>query len=1490
MRGYDPPSAHSGKESTYYGAPTYPNYGYESRRRAQEYEADMAATSLVQDLQSMGYDPDGVYSMESDASDYEDRYEKQVSPYGDQARGYYPMTSQSPRASSNNWRSRDSVRNYDATRVYDDNSRQGMRMTMETGSSYGYESRDQASESEWTDYTTTDIGHRRQVTTESYRRMANSPHRTPYENRKNDNNTFPARNSYQKRMDRNLSVDDDSDSDISDAGFNEIIENSFQPNGSFDSSFQNKVSNHVQEPRQERKVLAPVRQETRAAAIGRGNIFDRFRRKTRDADRESGRGVIKAPSARKASNDSRAKRPKTQDPVEKNRLYADDGFYRKDWENEHPMYAQEKTGHHPRNKTLQSRAELASFSAEDEEQSEESQSEIDSVDSELEDSNSVYDEDPYEDPEPSPYLYETTTGGSRNTSSPMKKKKSKIRKLFSSKNKNVKSKRDEFGLVTRDELFKEFQSTRKNGGDIDYFVEGSLSSNDDSSTVQDPEDGDALVSEDNSDFSGTGSQKLIKEMISPRGNSIVRPETAAARPPLHPKVSLSRAARNASELCQKDHVQAASVAATVDPDCGLSRQSSKSSIAPIPLSAAGDSVGSKYSIGAAPTEEETLSATSSRTPTVGGCGVLPGKRKKFLGRFTRDNQRKESIPSDIEAPKRNPEIAAGPDLDSSKSVDIKDDEVVASLNDDREGGRDDLRGPAPRPKSILETLAERSLISQENDSSIHSSTSKASVPTSMVKPESQSVTTTESDLQTVDLVVVNPRQLGDKSKHNSSKRKRMGLFSRKARREEAITLIKAGEYDHLGYKEKKDSSSLDGTTSTGLSTVDLVAPKREETKSSGSVGQNSRSSMHSADSIQSSKAKETNHPPSHLPSALPLAVIKGQRSEGSTDNAMSEGNSSASGSKSSDGRSIRQLLEEQEKPNSTEPEIVPRTSSIGIQVGSDIDDDVGILQQDFIKDGSKLQNDETDSAEKDNILGFLGQYFSPKEETSKDSKLVRFSEDLEFVREIPGMSDDSLGSSVQQASSVAHDTTESHAPSPRNKKKGLMGWLKRNKRVKNEVSNIVEPDEDLAKVDKMLQNILIDPFEKSSKPTAADKSPLRSQRISSNSQIDDGSDQSLEYLPEEQMTITTDTQKNSQKSSLRESRYDSAPPIQNEIENFSTEQSGSAENQDENTAPKEDEGIELIARKTQNGKNAIMIARSTSKRNKDKPSMRPNTFTKIRNSPQDPRATSLVVKSSDAHKKGQGKETKHISRAQSTGHSSVRIQKIRSDSILHKSDSHSKPRRDDRSGRASKSTRKKQHPTTISSPTNTSAQVRDKKYGTEKAQMVPEATGGGDWYSWFFGTSQTAPQPQAKSSTNDIARSRSASVLDEISDDSLEGELLSQSSTRRSIGDKTVDAKTWKEIRKSTNTLAVQYDEQISRADDASDAHSISEDTINEVNHAIATFREHAKRLGVNELELMAAVREEELSRNKSSRRATKSPSPMVQPRATAGMFEFFFR
>jgi hypothetical protein len=102
----------------------------------------------------------------------------------------------------------------------------------------------------------------------------------------------------------------------------------------------------------------------------------------------------------------------------------------------------------------------------------------------------------------------------------------------------------------------------------------------------------------------------------------------------------------------------------------------------------------------------------------------------------------------------------------------------------------------------------------------------------------------------------------------------------------------------------------------------------------------------------------------------------------------------------------------------------------------------------------------------------------------------------------------------------------------------------------------------------------------------------------------------------------------------------------------------------------------------------------------------------------------------------------------------------------------------------------------------------------------------------------------------------------------------------------------WQDILNATETLANQYNETQNTEDDGS-TRSISEDTIKEVNDAVAKFREHAARLGIQERDLMEAVRDDDRSLP-GLKREPKQKKAFVSGMGSAAdkfiqMFDFYF-
>jgi hypothetical protein len=158
----------------------------------------------------------------------------------------------------------------------------------------------------------------------------------------------------------------------------------------------------------------------------------------------------------------------------------------------------------------------------------------------------------------------------------------------------------------------------------------------------------------------------------------------------------------------------------------------------------------------------------------------------------------------------------------------------------------------------------------------------------------------------------------------------------------------------------------------------------------------------------------------------------------------------------------------------------------------------------------------------------------------------------------------------------------------------------------------------------------------------------------------------------------------------------------------------------------------------------------------------------------------------------------------------------------------------------------------------------------------------GDWFSWLLpGVFPPIPPPPKTGAR-------------------VYADNLSQASTE--VNGEVIQDKQWKEILDATETLATRYKEhQDDTVDDRSER-SISDETINEVNDAIEKFKVHAKRLGMKERDLMAAVRDDDRSIPSGLRRdgtittvgSRKSKKDFVSQFGNATdkfveMFEFYF-
>ena len=169
------------------------------------------------------------------------------------------------------------------------------------------------------------------------------------------------------------------------------------------------------------------------------------------------------------------------------------------------------------------------------------------------------------------------------------------------------------------------------------------------------------------------------------------------------------------------------------------------------------------------------------------------------------------------------------------------------------------------------------------------------------------------------------------------------------------------------------------------------------------------------------------------------------------------------------------------------------------------------------------------------------------------------------------------------------------------------------------------------------------------------------------------------------------------------------------------------------------------------------------------------------------------------------------------------------------------------------------------------------RYTAEDNDTMYSAATGGDWLSWLL-PGVFSPIPSARVYADDLSQ-ESADVKSKVIKDEQ-----------------------WKEILDATETLATRYKEQQSDTVADKSERSISDETINEVNDAIERFREHAKRLGMKERDLMAAVRDDDRSIPSGLKRdgtittveSRKSKKDFVSQVGNATdkfveMFEFYF-
>ena len=151
---------------------------------------------------------------------------------------------------------------------------------------------------------------------------------------------------------------------------------------------------------------------------------------------------------------------------------------------------------------------------------------------------------------------------------------------------------------------------------------------------------------------------------------------------------------------------------------------------------------------------------------------------------------------------------------------------------------------------------------------------------------------------------------------------------------------------------------------------------------------------------------------------------------------------------------------------------------------------------------------------------------------------------------------------------------------------------------------------------------------------------------------------------------------------------------------------------------------------------------------------------------------------------------------------------------------------------------------------------------------------GDDWFGWipnFFDWNEPQPStpPKATKTANIHGKKPSLLTIDLSKDEMSAVSGLSANT----FGNKNIGDDEWQDILETTETLAARYREQKDNGEDGNDHRSISEETIKEVNDAIARFKEHAARLGISEKELMSAVRDEDRSIHSLRRNDTATTS-----------------
>jgi hypothetical protein len=163
---------------------------------------------------------------------------------------------------------------------------------------------------------------------------------------------------------------------------------------------------------------------------------------------------------------------------------------------------------------------------------------------------------------------------------------------------------------------------------------------------------------------------------------------------------------------------------------------------------------------------------------------------------------------------------------------------------------------------------------------------------------------------------------------------------------------------------------------------------------------------------------------------------------------------------------------------------------------------------------------------------------------------------------------------------------------------------------------------------------------------------------------------------------------------------------------------------------------------------------------------------------------------------------------------------------------------------------------------------RKRRYPAERMSNTKAVDG--SWFSWLL--PKVLPAWQETEPKTKHAKEEREQLFGNLSMDSTKDDDTTSQISGPSINSRSVENEAWQEILDAKDTMATKFEQHQSEIGD-DDNRSISDETLQEVNDAISKFREHAARLGVNERELMAAIRDDgsvqSLMRNDSATTAT---------------------